>query len=487
MSESRQSWGMVPPLHQGASSAHGDLTVGGGSFGERREYIYLAVDLFTDRAISELPLLDVTMSWAINKPGELSGSIPIGAFKSINAYAAASVPSRTALYVLRDGVPIWGGIIWKRTVSSDSRTIKIEADTWDSYMYHRILYEDFVVYRDPPALPGREYDGVDQIEIFRRMWTHMSAKPYGDIGVSLAGTASAVKRGTFFSKWDFKTYGEILEAFVGKSNGFEWYSTVNTFHDKPGIGRRLEFAYPKFGRTWKESGLVWEYPGTLLKYDWASDADKSVTSAYVVGGGEGDLKAYVNKLNDQAFTAGYPLLDVSYQHTTVWDSEMLASHASKYLVAYSPPIHSVSVDIHPQIPQQLGQYFIGDEVRLVIDDDLFQELEVGEQDMLGRITTLSLSPSDDGLEKITPGVVLVLRDLKIVDPEDETADLVPEGYRGVTVDPPPVEGFAVEAPVPAFGGKVTLAERVALSMRRGARAEANAKKYGDDLWGGSKP
>jgi len=473
-------WGRTESSRVGQLGGYGDRLTLAHHHGRRHEYTYLAADIFNDEAISELPMRDVQFNWQINKPGELSGTIAAPELPNIRDYFTATVPGRTAIYVLRDGQPVWGGIIWKRTFGSDSREVKIEADTWDSYMYHRILDEDWMFLRDvsEQTPPEKRHEGVEQIEIFRYLWRYMADTANGDIKVILGDQTSTVMRGAYFSKWDFKTYGEHLEAFAKKVDGFEWCSVIGVSADRSTIQRRIDFAYPKFGRVYADSGLVWEYPGWTLRYAWIGDSDKAATVAFVTGGGDGDLKAYYQRTNDQAFADNWPRLDQVWNHSTVWDQGILKSHAGKYLEAYFPPISSIELEVHPRVPVEVGDFFLGDEVRLVIDDDLFYLANIQEQDMLARIKGITVKPNDDGLEQVTPTVAIVSRDLVIVDEEDATNDLVPGDWNGPTIDAPDVIPEALLVPAISAADR-----RASMRQHRGLRGLA-----GDPLsrWGASR-
>jgi hypothetical protein len=232
---------------------------------------------------------------------------------------------------------------------------------------------------------------------------------------------------------------------------------------------------------WKDSKLVWEYPAWTLSYTWAADSDKAATVAYVTGGGDGDLKAFAMRKNEDALSRGWPRLDHPWDHSTVWDLEMLKSHAGKYLEAFSPPISSVSLTIHPRVPAEVGQYFLGDEVRLIIDDDLFLHAGIEERDMLARINALTVKPNDDGLEEISPETVLVTRDLQIVDPEDETSDLVPPGWNGPTIDAPDQMPGAMS--MPSRRRVLPIELWSARTWKRGGRPLPDDPIY---RWGGSR-
>jgi hypothetical protein len=435
--------------------------------GRRHEYIYVACSLFGDVPIAELPLRNVQFSFARSKPGQFSADVQIPVFSRVHDYFAATEPGRHVIYVFRDGEPIWGGIIWKRTMASDERVVKIEGDTFDSYMYHRVLDQDLPFVRDLAHTPPIE--GTDQIEMFRILWAHMSGdwsqvggepewekiggieglppfplRTNANIQVKMdPPTIPTILRGRNFMKWDFRTYGEHLESLAGLRDGFEWVSLVRApalgAPTVSGVERYIKFGYPRLGRPMSETGFIWEYPGNMLSYSWTGDADKAATSAIVLGSGEGDLRQYAIQYNQQRLDSGWPLLDVTYTHSTVSRKTTLDSHAMKYLRAFDPPIGEFSMTVHPDMPPTFGpgggeHYFIGDEIGMRFDDDIINESGIRPEDLFVVIDGITVSPNDDGLEDVKPEVSLNFRNPYIGKDIEEETDKVPEDWPGPSID-----------------------------------------------------
>lgn len=108
---------------------------------EPAEYRYFLVEILTNQTIAEIPFTNVSYERALSKAGSFSGSIPV-----IDATAAfdlydATMPGKVALYVLRNGVCVWGGIIWSRQYSPVNKTLQIDASEWISYFYHRAVWQ----------------------------------------------------------------------------------------------------------------------------------------------------------------------------------------------------------------------------------------------------------------------------------------------------------------------------------------------------------
>jgi hypothetical protein len=104
------------------------------------EYKYIFCDFVTDEVIAEIPLTDVSYSRNIRDAGTLSGAIPvIDDTFNLDLYGN-TLPGKTSIYVLRNNVCVWGGIIWSRTYNIKERTVNINASEFISYLSHRAVW-----------------------------------------------------------------------------------------------------------------------------------------------------------------------------------------------------------------------------------------------------------------------------------------------------------------------------------------------------------
>lgn len=108
---------------------------------EPAEYRYFLVEILTNQTIAEIPFTSVSYERSLSKAGSFSGSIPvIDATTAFDLYEA-TMPGKVALYVLRNGVCVWGGIIWSRQYSPTNKTLQIDGSEWISYFYHRAVWQ----------------------------------------------------------------------------------------------------------------------------------------------------------------------------------------------------------------------------------------------------------------------------------------------------------------------------------------------------------
>jgi hypothetical protein len=104
-------------------------------------YRYFVADLLSNEILSEIPFGGVSYERAIKSAGRFSGSIPINEQTEHLGVYENTMPGKTALYVVRDGVCVWGGIIWARSYSVVNRVLDISASEFTSYFFHRRIWK----------------------------------------------------------------------------------------------------------------------------------------------------------------------------------------------------------------------------------------------------------------------------------------------------------------------------------------------------------
>ena len=106
------------------------------------EYRYFVVDILTNTLLAEVPFTDVSYERAIKAAGSFSGKIQVtDDTQRIFDLYESTMPGRSALYVTRNKVCVWGGIIWTRTYDIFSRSLDVSGSEFTSYFYHRLAWK----------------------------------------------------------------------------------------------------------------------------------------------------------------------------------------------------------------------------------------------------------------------------------------------------------------------------------------------------------
>jgi hypothetical protein len=91
--------------------------------------------------IIEIPFQDVTWGRALKEAGSFTGSIPVIEDTFNLALYENTMPAKNAIYIVRNGVCVWGGIIWSRNYSANEKVLEVSASEFTSYLYHRAAWK----------------------------------------------------------------------------------------------------------------------------------------------------------------------------------------------------------------------------------------------------------------------------------------------------------------------------------------------------------
>ena len=106
-------------------------------------YRYFTADILSNQVLSEIDLKGVSYERAIKGAGSFSGRIPVyDGNAALNLYET-TMPGKTALYIVRNDICVWGGIIWSRSYTAKSKELSINGSEWTSYLYHRNIWKTY--------------------------------------------------------------------------------------------------------------------------------------------------------------------------------------------------------------------------------------------------------------------------------------------------------------------------------------------------------
>jgi hypothetical protein len=107
------------------------------------KYSYYTVDIVTNTILAQIPFEDVSYERTLKGSGSFDGKISINTQTSGLDLYNSTLPGKCALYVVRDGVCMWGGIIWGRTYDLFSRSLNVTGSEFTSYLKHRVIWKTY--------------------------------------------------------------------------------------------------------------------------------------------------------------------------------------------------------------------------------------------------------------------------------------------------------------------------------------------------------
>lgn len=358
-------------------------------------YRYLFADMRTNAILAELPLTGVTFTQVLNGAGSFNARLLISDLREANYdIAGVTIPARTAIYVDRDGVLVWGGVLWQRTYNSTEQTISLTAREFTSYFERRRITSTLV------------YTNTDQLTIAQNLITNAQAATGGNIGVVVPSNTSGILVTRTFFDYEFKDLFSAIKDLSNSQDGFDFGITVA--YDSTNTPRKYMFTdYPKRGVTYNPldpTAIVFEYPGNLVSYEWPDDGSFVVNTLYGIGPNSNEAMIRATAVApDNPVAAGWPYLQDTTTYNDQYDPNLLYSQVLGEVTARQYPIVTVKITLPAYVAPVLGSYTIGDECLLRITDPRWPSTEAGGfgSATVQRIVALSVQPGEDGPELVT--------------------------------------------------------------------------------------
>lgn len=348
-------------------------------------YRVIICDLRSDQLLDVLPVTGLTFDDYIGKTGSCSGEIPITDKLVANRIRANFIPGRTALYVQRGKSIWWGGMLWTITPQTDERgfvTVGFQASTFDSYLDHRLIYDDL------------EYTAVDQLEIVRFLLDYVQDVTGGDIGIVYDETFSGVLRDRSYLKYDLGVVRDQIDMLSNVDDGFEW--RIRAYSDNDGRRvRNLQLGYPKINVG--STDLILTSPGKIISYSLPTDGTTignfwQSRGASINDDASEDSRPLMSTKYfwPQDLDAGWPRLDGSSDYNTVSDLNTLNDHAVADVTRYRRAI--VIPEVEVLLGDSITPALIGTTTRIRIKDVWFNE----GVSLRYRIIGIKVTPAERG-------------------------------------------------------------------------------------------
>lgn len=328
-----------------------------------RAYKYLFVDILSNKVLDELPCYGTWFSRQLSGVGQMTASLAMNAnpYRNIDI-KNATTPGKTALYALCNDLVVWGGPIWTRTYNPQSRALQLSGQTWESWPLK--FYPD----------QSLTYSGTDQRNIVVDLLTKMQSVALQNAQFTLPGTFSnQVVRTENFPITDLKSYGELIEYLSEYDNGFDY--EILPYMDGNGILQRyVNIGSPTLGNPQHTTGLVYDFPGSIVNYWYTENAASSAIKVHGIGGTVGDSPTPIRSTYTQAdivATGTYPLLQAVYTNGDVTVQSTLDSQTKLFGDSKRTPIVSWTIDVDPTLDPMVGTWSLGDHAHVMVEDTGF--------------------------------------------------------------------------------------------------------------------
>ena len=340
-------------------------------------YRYIFADLLTNQILAELPLTGVSFSQQLNTAGTFTAKLQLSGYNSYSLNVApATIPARTAIYVDRNGVLIWGGILWHRLYTSKDQTLTLTATEFESYFDRRRITNDTILY------------AVDQLTAVQTIVNNAQSVTNGNIGVIVGTETSGILVNRSIYGYEYKTVFSAIQDLSRSSTGFDFNIKVSYDVNNNPI-KTLQLGYPRYGLNYSPTSptaTVLDFPANLVEYEWPEDGSLAANYIYTLGAGSNPGRLSFTAFDGTKIAAGWPLLEEQANYSDVSDLTLLTGLGNGKVAVVSYPPTTIKITIPADKDPVLGSYAIGDSARVKILDDRFTT----QLDLVYRIVAFSV-------------------------------------------------------------------------------------------------
>lgn len=353
-------------------------------------YRYFFANLLTNEIIAELPLTGVTFTQQLNQAGTLHGHLLLSGMATAEFNVNAStIPAKTAIYVDRNGVLVWGGVIWGRSYNSTEQRLSLIAREFESYFERRRITQTV------------SFTNTDQLVIARTLIDDAQNVAYGDIGVITGSETSGILIDRTYYYYELKGVYPALQDLSRAEDGFDFNIKVEYDPITEEPIKTLTLGYPRSGSIYDVNdpdALVFIFPaGNIVQYEYPEDGAIAANSVYAQGAGSNEGKLIENAQDATKFAEGWALLEDQANYSDITDVTLLQELALGQVNATAYPPTVIKIVVPASITPEFGTYEIGDDARLIITDERFPET----LDAVYRIVALNVEPGENGPERVT--------------------------------------------------------------------------------------
>lgn len=365
------------------------------------DYRLVYTNLKTGELLGEANTISVSMTDGLNAVGSLQATILLEDTHTMEAPDGAGgseeittpqafnlttfVPGATGLYLERDGVIIWGGILWTIRLSVQSSTAVLGAEGFMSYLRRVHIQEDIT------------YSSTDQGAIAKDLLEKAMAKGGADIGLTAPTPTTSTSRDREYPAIERKSYGEAIEQLAAVNGGFVWRFEHSWNGSDDGIDTTLELDVSELGRL---TSYVFVLGVNMVLLDLSLDGKAIANYTEAWGQAEpGEQTSFVRSAYNASAITSFPLLETIATFSDVKEADTLQGKADEMLSRGASALQRISLQVYADTVPVLGSYEVGDRVEV--------RGSYGGLSVTGtwRIISLSVSVTVEGLEDIRLSLV----------------------------------------------------------------------------------
>ena len=364
------------------------------------DYRLIYTTLKTGAVIGEVPVIATSFSQGMNTAGSLNASLlledtatmeapdGVGGMVEITTpqlvSATSLAPGGTGVYLVRDGVILWGGVIWTLRMDVGSSEATIAAEGFMSYLRRVNIHSDLA------------YSGIDQGAIAKDLLERAMARGGADIGLTAPVPTPSTSRDRVYPAIERKSYGSAIEQLAAVRDGFTWRFEHSWDETLGGVDTTLQLDVSPLGRL---TSIVFDLGTNMALLDLSLDGKAMTNYAEAWGAADVSERGFFRAAFDASAITNFPLLEMKTSFSDVKSADTLQEKADEMIARGASPLRRLKIEVFAGAVPVLGSYEVGDRVEC---RGSYGGLSISG---IWRIVDFGLSVDTDGLESISLGLV----------------------------------------------------------------------------------
>ena len=308
------------------------------------DYTVLICNSITDDIIGEVDPITLQYSEELNRAGTATITIPLD---TSAAKLPTLAPLAQSVYLLRDDVPVWGGIVWGYNMNVAGNTVALNCAGFLSLLDRRRI-------RDTTKFVAQ-----DQALIVKSLVDTAAAVSGGGhlIDTSALTAVGKLRNRTYYG-YARKNIGEAIQQLSNVRDGFDY--AIRPAYTAGALTRRMTLSYPNTGR---HTDIVLDSGSNVDVTAVTCDATAMTTVQHVRGEGDGEDAITVTATN-ATLLGVYPLVESLYVASGVTIRTTADEYAQRGLDMGGLPVVIPTVVMSGDSEPSIGSFTTGDRVQV---------------------------------------------------------------------------------------------------------------------------
>ncbi|OKI00411.1 hypothetical protein A6A06_23555 [Streptomyces sp. CB02923] len=290
-------------------------------------YTVVQTDLKTGNVVAALPVTGITFAHTLNAAGVATVGIPLFAPE---ADPESLIPGISGIAILRDGQPVWAGILWALAADIAAGTLSLSASGFHSH------------YQGRHFVKGWAAKSQEQSDTIKAWFAYCNGANGISTDTSLI-KPTGHKRTTVWTRYELKNVAEAIDDLADNVGGFNFryvpYWAV--------AGKKLGHRFVMTSRAGAAATHTLTHRVDCNVTSVSYDSTALCTTAYATGADKGNGEKLVGIFENPSLAARMPERVRVGSYTDVKETVTLRNKAQAVINAGAVPVAIPELTLYP--------------------------------------------------------------------------------------------------------------------------------------------